>query len=92
MAATTLHRQRVDEAGWHGWVYNIAMGDQRFHIRVYDELPSRAIVWEPVTARQSPVGKHVVGYLLSQGFREVQFYFGGDGLYRTVDLETLEFL
>src|SRR5215212_2237152 len=85
MSVTTLHRQRVDEADWHGWVYNIAVGDQRFHIRIYDELPARAIVREPLTARHSPVAKHVVSYLLSQGYREVQFYFRPDGLYRTVD-------
>ena len=92
MAVTTLHRERFDEADIHGWLYNIAIGDQRFHIRAYDDIPGRAIVRDPTTARQSPVAKQVVNFLLSQGYAEVQFYCGPDGFYRTVDPQTLEFV
>jgi len=92
MAVTTLHRQRFDEADLHGWLYDIAIGNQRFHVRAFDEMPKRAIVRDPKDARQSPVAKQVVTFLLSQGYTEVQFYFGPDGLYRTVNPQNLEFV
>jgi hypothetical protein len=92
MAVTTLHGERFEDADTHGWLYNIAVGEHRFHIRAYDEIPGRALVLEPTTPRQSPIAKEVVGFLLSQGYTEVQFYYGPDGLYRTVDPQTLEFV
>jgi hypothetical protein len=74
-----------------GWVYNLGLGGQSFHIRVYDEAPRRALVVVPLTARTSPLARKVVDFLLADGCTEVQFHFK-EGLYRTVDPKTLEFL
>ncbi len=89
MGVTTLHRERFDEADIRGWLYNIAIGDQPFPIRAYDDIPGRAIIRDTTTARQSPVVKQVVSILLSQGYTEIQFYCGPDGFYRAVDSENL---
>jgi hypothetical protein len=91
---TIIGKQRFDEGKFHGWRYQFAIAGERFQARVYDELPNRAIVVEPTTttARQSPAAKHIVRFLQNQGHTEVQFYFGPEGLYRTVDPETLEFI
>ncbi|HEX3625066.1 MAG TPA: hypothetical protein VH280_06560 [Verrucomicrobiae bacterium] len=90
MAVTTISIQRSKEL--RGWRYDIAVADERFLVRVYDELPKRAIVVEPTTARQSAVAVQLIRFLLGQDHTEVQFYFGPEGLYRTVDPQTLEFI
>ncbi len=55
MSVTTVHKERFDDADIHSWLFNIAIGDQYFHIRAYDDIPGRAIVRDPTIARQSPV-------------------------------------
>ena len=98
---TTFHKERLQGTserkrsplGSHkGWVYNIAIGDQRFHVRVYDEAPGRAIVVEPKNPRTSPVVQQIVAALLADGCSEVQLFCKAIGLYRTVNPQTLDFV
>ncbi len=98
---TTFHKERCEGSsgrkrsplGSHkGWVYSIAVGEEKFHVRVYDEAPGRAIVSEPKDPRASPVVPRIVAALLADGCREVQFFCQAAGLYRTIDPQTLDFV
>ncbi len=97
---TTFHKERFEGGsvrkrspfGRHkGWVYNIAVGEEQFHVRVYDEAPGCAVVVAPKDPRGSPVVRQIVTALLADGCREVQFFCQAAGLYRTIDPETLDF-
>ncbi len=96
---TTTKAVRFDDSDeqagyvYHGWNYVIVAGSTEFSVRTYDDEPGQVTVIEPPDARLSPVAHDLVKYLLSSlRTQAVLFYDPTRGVYRRVDLESLDFL
>ena len=82
----------VDYA-YRGYNYVIAVGEHTFLVRIYDTEPDVATVVDPTFARTSAEARELVEFITSTlGCTGVQFYCGPVGVYRPVDIRTLEFI
>jgi len=86
-----------DSQGFHEWAYrgynyDIVVGSRTFKVRVYDEPPGVMTVVAPTDARNFPETRELVAFLLSSlAAKDVQLYYGPEGVYKSVDPHTLAF-
>lgn len=91
-----MTKERFDDVtpdhSYRGFNCSVTVAGTVFIVRTYDDTPGECTVISPTSARQSPLARQLVDYLISElGCRRVQFYHGSSGTYRLVDLQTLDF-
>ncbi len=103
MAVQVANKVRFDDIGpkdsqgfyewaYRGYNYDIVVGSRAFKVRAYDEPPGVMTVVAPTDARNFPETRELVAFLLSSlAAKDVQLYYGPEGVYRSVDPHTLEF-
>jgi hypothetical protein len=100
---TITNKERFDDVGpqrtdglyeyaYHGFNYDITVGERVFKVRTYDDEPGVATVISPTDARTRREARELVEFMTSAlGCIGVKFYCGAVGTYRPVEIRTLEF-